>query len=249
MQHMNISNTVVGSQSWGVAELTSTLSKYPQVIDFSGHSHFPMKDPRSIHQGSFTSLGTGTMFYYELGLNGFMTTGLYPTDEFGSFAMTASNSLSGADFYIVEADALNAVRITGYDLLTKTKICQYGIKNPSDKESFIYTSKRYEKSMEPFFEKNHTVDAIVNDDSIILKIKQAYCKDLIESYHIEVYKENELVNKYYTLSGYYLNPMPEKVYVTLYDLESQTKYRIDIYAVTAYGKRNSKPLSYEISTH
>ncbi len=102
MQHMAISNTVVGSENWGVANLTDTLSKYPQVIDFSGHSHFPMKDPRSIYQGAFTALGDGTMFYYELGINGLQATGFYPIDEFGDYSRSAANSISGAEFYIVE---------------------------------------------------------------------------------------------------------------------------------------------------
>jgi len=248
-QHFNISNTVVGSDNWGVPELTSTLEKYPQVIDFSGHSHFPMKDTRSIHQSSFTSLGCGTMYYYELGISGYKEDGCFPTDEFGSYELTAAHSLSGADYYIVEADANNAVRITGIDLLTKTKICQYGIKEPSNKDSFEYTStKKKASASKPFFEENHPVTAKVYQDRIILHIKQAYCKDLIESYRIEVFKDDKKVNNFYALSGYYMNPMPEEVYATLSNLESGTTYRIDIYAITTLGLQNDKPLSYEIST-
>src|SRR5699024_6635939 len=37
-----------------------TLSKYPQVISFSGHTHYPLEDPRIIHQKDFTSIGTST---------------------------------------------------------------------------------------------------------------------------------------------------------------------------------------------
>ena len=55
---------------WGVKELTDILEKYPQVVDFAGHSHFPMNDPRSIWQGDYTALNTGTLSYYEMDLAG-----------------------------------------------------------------------------------------------------------------------------------------------------------------------------------
>ena len=65
-QHYHITNTVYGSDLWGTDVFTSILNKYPQVIDFSGHSHYPINDPRSIWQGRFTALGCGTLAYFEL---------------------------------------------------------------------------------------------------------------------------------------------------------------------------------------
>ncbi|MGN0546178.1 MAG: metallophosphoesterase family protein, partial [Acutalibacteraceae bacterium] len=65
-QHPHISGTVYGSANWGEDELTPILMNYPQIIDFSGHSHAPINDPRSIHQQHFTCLGTGTLSYFEL---------------------------------------------------------------------------------------------------------------------------------------------------------------------------------------
>ena len=38
----------------------AVLEKYPQVIDFSGHSHYAANDPRSIRQGRFTTVNTGS---------------------------------------------------------------------------------------------------------------------------------------------------------------------------------------------
>ena len=65
-QHPHIMGTVYGSANWGEDELTAILMNYPQIIDFSGHSHAPINDPRSIHQKHFTCLGTGTLSYFEL---------------------------------------------------------------------------------------------------------------------------------------------------------------------------------------
>ena len=248
MQHMNVAGTIVGSDGWGVSNLTGVLSKYPQVVDFSGHSHFSIKDPRSIYQGSFTALGTGTMFYYETGLLGYKKTGLYPIDEFGSFSESAQNALSGVEFYIVEVDKENAVRITGVDLISNTIILRYGIKNPSNKDSFTYTSKRFNESSSPYFLDDYEIEATIYDDSFILKVSQAYSHDLIESYSFEVVDEENNKKMFYTLSGYYMYPMPEYVMVTLNGLKSATKYTINIYAITCYGNRNDKPLSITLTT-
>ena len=43
--------------------LYDTLKPYPQVITFSGHTHYPLDDPRIIHQEDFTSIGTSTGAY------------------------------------------------------------------------------------------------------------------------------------------------------------------------------------------
>lgn len=58
--HNNVKNTVYGS-NWGTPTLQKTLAKYPQVIYFSGHTHFPLEDERCIHQREFTSVNTSTL--------------------------------------------------------------------------------------------------------------------------------------------------------------------------------------------
>lgn len=60
---------------WGMSTLNPILNKYPQVVAFGGHSHYPLGDPRSIHQGVdpngaeqnyFTGVGTGSITYSEI---------------------------------------------------------------------------------------------------------------------------------------------------------------------------------------
>lgn len=75
LTHPMIYNTVYGSllgpewmfgqctDYWYTKGLTSTLNKYPQVMTFSGHLHFPINDPRSIWQGDFTAFGCGSTRY------------------------------------------------------------------------------------------------------------------------------------------------------------------------------------------
>ena len=56
---------------WATRELPEILSKYPQVVAFGGHLHFPLNDPRSIWQGGFTALGCASVRYMALEAGGY----------------------------------------------------------------------------------------------------------------------------------------------------------------------------------
>jgi len=75
--HPHMANTVYGSykiaggnykgQSWGTGELNSYLAPRKNIITFSGHSHYPILDERSISQDAgFTAIGTGSINYMEV---------------------------------------------------------------------------------------------------------------------------------------------------------------------------------------
>ena len=105
-QHPHPFGTVYGSVNWGDASVRAVLELYPQVVDFSGHSHYASADPRSIWQGSFTAVGTGSLKAYMSNLN--YTEG--DTDAPGE---------SGG-FWIVEADKDGNVRLRLYDSVNRT---------------------------------------------------------------------------------------------------------------------------------
>ncbi|NRD79651.1 metallophosphoesterase [Bacillus sp. BRMEA1] len=64
--HQPIKGTVYGSE-WGTVfqaqKLLALLKKYPQVILFTGHSHYPLIDPRSIIQDGITMVNTSSVAY------------------------------------------------------------------------------------------------------------------------------------------------------------------------------------------
>jgi len=62
IQHIANADTVVGSNDMVPCyTLKEMESKYPNLVVFSGHSHVTINDECSIHQESFTSVGTGTV--------------------------------------------------------------------------------------------------------------------------------------------------------------------------------------------
>ena len=64
-QHPHPKDTCYGPWIWGhdTGIVTKALSAYPNAIAFSGHSHAPLTDERSIWQGAFTSVGTASLRY------------------------------------------------------------------------------------------------------------------------------------------------------------------------------------------
>lgn len=62
VQHPHPKGTCHGDEVWGQDDGVSTkvLSRHPNAIAFSGHSHNSLLDERAIWQGAFTSVGTAT---------------------------------------------------------------------------------------------------------------------------------------------------------------------------------------------
>ena len=96
-QHPHPAFTVYGSGNWGDFTVRTVLDKYPQVVDFSGHSHYFSGDPRSVWQGEFTAVGCGALKAFMGNLN------YVNGDE------DAPGSSGGA--WVVEVDAEGNVRM------------------------------------------------------------------------------------------------------------------------------------------
>lgn len=65
IQHPHPKDTCYGPWAWGrdAGIVTKTLSAFPNAVAFSGHSHYSLTDERSVWQGAFTSVGTGSLRY------------------------------------------------------------------------------------------------------------------------------------------------------------------------------------------
>ncbi|MGN0771672.1 MAG: metallophosphoesterase family protein, partial [Christensenellales bacterium] len=64
--HNGAVDTMYGSDDWGDYNLDEVFKNYPQVVNFSGHSHYSILDERAIHQGDYTSITTQSVSYTEL---------------------------------------------------------------------------------------------------------------------------------------------------------------------------------------
>ena len=151
-QHPHPWGTVYGSTVWGTPQLNVIFSKYSNIVDFSGHSHFPMSDPRSINQSLYTAVGCGALRTFELDNNGIV--GQHP-DGYDK----------AAEICVVEANNDGQVRIRGYDLNSGTWFCDYFIEDVNDRDSFVYTYKNMKSHDEaPVFPQDIRASAKRNED-------------------------------------------------------------------------------------
>ena len=240
--HEHVANTVYGSrealgEGWGTPEFTAIFSKYPQIIDFSGHSHYPLNDPRSIWQGDFTAVGTASLNYFEFTVDDVRT--VHP-----------DNYQNAAQMWIVEADAANRVRLRGYDLISGTTVCEYMIEKPSDKSTFAYTPKKMaESSSSPVFNSGAALTVSKKADCTYkVDIPAAKSTDgkIIFLYRVYVCDKNENpLNNFWGLSGYYFVPAPETVSVNIGKL-GKGDYILKAVAENAYGMQ-SEPVTVSLT--
>ncbi len=201
-QHPHLSDTVYGSINWGEDDIIAILADYPQVIDFSGHSHAPINDPRSIHQKYLTSLNTGSLSYFEL-------------DEFDlMYGTIPPDAKQCAQFYIVEVNDENAVRILSYDILTESFFDnEYLIETPWNPDSFVYTPERALNEPKPYFDED-TV-CVINSESGKLNVEFSQAKT--DGYRVNAYtltvknSDKEIIQQKRVCSSYYLNNMPDSI--------------------------------------
>ena len=196
-QHPHPWGTVYGSTVWGDPQINVVLNGNTNVVDFSGHSHFPLNDPRSINQSSYTSVGCGAMARFELDINGIV--GQHP-----------EGFEDAAQMCVVEANSSGSVRLRGYDLLSDTYFCDYYIPDVNDKASFPYTYKNMKAhDKAPEFAEDTKVSAHKNENGEwVLSFYEAAAPEgfITHEYKVTVKDENgkkvfskNFINDYYVI--------------------------------------------------
>ena len=227
--HQPIKDTIYGSE-WGFSKnrdlFYDTLKGYPQAITFSGHTHYPLDDPKIIHQKDFTTIGTSTGAY--LWLDAGRIQGEVP---------------EGADVLnqalIVEVYE-NKVLIKRRDIHNNDWTGEpFEISYPANKRNFKYTDARKDKKP-PFFTKDAML-SVVNDmtTSTSLSIMFTQAKDnlLVHDYKVIVTntESKEVAKEYIGFSEFYKDPVPNPLVLNLEGLTPAKTYEIEVYALDAYG--------------
>ena len=234
MQHGHIWNTVYVSRSWSTRSslaLHAVYSKYPQVINFSGHSHGPINNPLTIWQNSYTTIGTGTMKYFEM------------EDDIGDETVPAGSE-NAAQYHIVEVDADNRVRVQPFNILTgeffktpsttddpDTRLI-YQIDVPSDPTTYVYTSARKKTATAPYFDKGVIVRVgDLTGESATFTFPQAQDDVCVYGYRVKVTQtKHPLIGavEKEVYAEYYFEPMPLMASVTVEGLTPGTEYTVSV---------------------
>ncbi len=239
LQHPHNFGTVYGSTVWASPQLSSAWKGKSNVVNFSGHSHFPMNDPRSIWQGSYTALGCGGMDYFELEKD--FVVGQHP-----------EGYEEAAQFYIVEADRDGSVRVLCYDLVSDDFFGEeYYIENVNDKGCFAYNYRnRANYDNAPVWKENTEISLAENENSeYVITFDEATDKFIVQNYKIKITLNGIPIYSKTHVSDYYLINGSDTASFNLgkLNLKSGKEYKIEITAVNAYYEL-SQPISVNYTT-
>lgn len=182
--HLNPQSTVYGSDDWGNQDIYDVLKDYPQVISFSGHSHYAICDERSIWQGEFTAVNTQTTDYIELESGKF--NGTIPVDAYGNEA--CHYPVCMIMDITSESVTLNRISVNSGKSIKSPWVISapFGVKS-----NFVYTNeKRTEKDAAPYFTSEGDAGIFNEKDKdgktiSVLKFDAASDDDFVHSYRLE----------------------------------------------------------------
>ena len=218
----------------------------PQIINFSGHSHFSLIDERSIYQKDYTAIQTQSISYIELEEG--KINGSVPMDEYNNTFISSKNCMG------LICDVCDTKVVIKRISFEKNEF--YGndwiIDVPIDKNNFRYLHEDMEKqSPKPYFEfKNEEDKKIIIEKKLninIIKFKQAVHPNFVHSYKIIFTDE---LNKEFTclyFSDFFLMPSDRKDIISLrINNKFSGKYKIKIYAIESFGKISDNYIEDEI---
>ena len=246
--------------AWAMWRLNnSNLRKYPQAVVFCGHSHYPLGDPRSIHQGAnpnstnknyYTVINTASTTYSEIN-PGAVDAGIHPE----GYAYVTEGMI------LVE-QSNGDIEIRRYDTYRDVEIDpdhRWVLKYPFDGSKFEYADIRDANDNPNNVVLRDGLPAPVFDDGAELKLKpliedvkitfpQATDNECVFRYNIRVLKGNTVVKNAFIFSQFYLTTdMPKKLSYTATGLTPNTEYTVEVVAYDSYDNQ-STPLTATFTT-
>ena len=223
-QHPAPTLTVYGSGNWGDRNIKSVLNKFPQVVNFSGHSHYAPSDPRSVWQGAFTAVGCGSLSAFMGNLN-------YIDGD-----KDAPGESGGA--WLVEVDAAGNVSMKLYDAPNRMffENVDYYFTNPGKTSKRAYTwSQQKSLDTKPLFPENAKITTSINENGeTIITFPEAKGYYFAENYKITVTNSNNKKVFEKTVISEYVRATNEDVKVNVGTLEKGS-YKVKTTAYSPYA--------------
>lgn len=238
LQHPHNFATVYGSSFYCEPQLNNIWSGHSEIVCFSGHSHFPSCDPRSLNQSSYTNVGCGAIDRFELEKNCIIN-------------QHPDNYDKAAEFTVVEADNDGSVHILGYDLNSGTCFRDAYIDDVNDVKNYTYSYKNMKRhDPAPVFSDDTSGRAVQNENGEwILSFDEAEDNFIVHSYTVKITDENgkrvyreKLLNDYYFFDGDNIADFN----IGAETLQSGKTYKVKITAENAY-LRSSKPITISVT--
>ncbi len=243
--HPMIYGTVYGSELltrgtyWYTKNILPVLSKYPQVVTFGGHLHFPLNDPKSIMQTDFTSLGCGSVNYMAIENGGY--------EHMLAMCIT-EDRLDFSQGLLCEVDDMGTLRVTRMDFRHATAIGDvWVLPHPTEDKAHlsVYGKDRAKKNLAPALSEAEIFFGDITDagTEIFLQFAAANDDEFAHHYVIEVMQNGETLKTLKILSDFYLHGDPAEmkpVWNETLGRFAKGAYDVRLQAIDSWGAMSEK---------
>jgi predicted phosphodiesterase len=222
---------------WSTDKFKSTLDRYPQAVVFSGHTHYPLGDPRSIHQDRFTAVNTASTTYSEVEANVGLDVGTLPEKY--------DNITEGLIVTVMEN---GNVELERWDTYRNEEISpRWLIAAPHDGTHFAYAN-RTGGTPPAFNAGNEPTVGNITGVACSVSFPQAADDEVVHNYRVEIMEGERVAARQTIFSGFYLNSsMPDSLTVNIDGLSENTSYTAKVTAFDSY-RQASQSISADFKT-
>lgn len=249
LTHESVSNMAVGTAGGDDSgrfsdELVALMKQNPQIIHVSGHTHYPLEDPRAIMQNGYTSISNGTV----------------GADFWNSLTQgQPENAAASSQGLLLDYDAeKHLVTVRRVDF---TNSCEIGnpwvIDMTAGKAGFTYNDSRKNEAAAPVFpsDATATVTKVTKNDATFAftrpTVTDSVSDGMIYSYTVEVFVKatGKKAAMLTFVSDYHLGTAaPANASVSVGGLPQGTEYTFRVTAQSVWGKVTADALTGEFRT-
>lgn len=267
LAHATAKNTIIGSCDdqadgvWGSSQaLYDIVKDYPNVILFTGHTHYEGHDERNIWQGDFTSINVPTLaggMVMDTYFNGIFDP-LYTEDSEGNRTYKASGVINGfpetedpkyssSQGLYLEVDSHNNTRITRYDLKHGVQMKNpWIISAPKEDKSHLETySERSQRRYDFGPHANGNVETRFSNGSLEVSFDAFKHDDMVMAYEVQTFVGKEIkdigdfdipVERNVFYADYYKNYPESSSYVVSFTKLYSSGTIVRVIALDSWGK-------------
>ncbi len=234
ISHMPPMLTMYGSESiWGNQDVYDILKDYPEVISLAGHSHYSLRNIKSIWQGEFTAINIQGLSYVDLDP-------YYINLKYVRKDSKKIDSMGLVGYLYIDKIVFERVEFSTREVMEE----KWKIDFPIDKSKFEYTFETRNKKIMPIFNDENGIKIVKknNNKRTFIIFDSASHPDYIYNYKILLKDKNKMIKEMYYYSDYYKNEKLRKnkmVFELPNDL-NKGKYDVEIYASDSFNN-TSKP--------